>query len=490
MNAYTRRLASARVSVPAASRSRTAALTVAAVLLFGAVQLAAYHVPLNDSSLFEYFGLRIAHGAVLYRDLFDNKLPSIYLVDALYQLAFGSNYALHALAETVLGAASIVLFASIARRDALRYPGTATLVFGCAFAACTGLMRGGLNMCEVYAVFFTLLALRSSQAELEAPAGASLIAAATFWVPSLLFAVPLFFRTPGARQRWGLVLGIAIGVAGFTLLFAAFADAGNLLRAMQGWGAYERSYPRASLQGLHEAAWLFVHVIAFSVPGVLATLALACIGRPASRQQWFGVLWTVAAIGGGVINPKFWFAWHYAVPAIPALTYLAFSFLPRAIGVRQVVVAALAAFVCAGTAHAAASRAVQNRATARRAAVASSILRASLPASARIAVYTYEPTMYLLSGLQSAEPFEYTLFVLPESLTPSSRLRQQAMIEEYYAAYSGASALVVDTPFRDATVRSIVRDQFSEICRGAVAPWRLYLRRELASRAACNAGAP
>ena len=47
----------------------------------------------SDDQLFGYFGWRIAHGAVVYRDVWDNKPPGIYWINALGFLISGDRYA-------------------------------------------------------------------------------------------------------------------------------------------------------------------------------------------------------------------------------------------------------------------------------------------------------------------------------------------------------------------------------------------------------------
>jgi hypothetical protein len=84
---------------PAASlRTNTLWLAAGAALLVVAF-LKATPYPTSDSAYFEFIGRQMVHGAQLYRDVWDNKLPSISLTNAVWQMILGEQYRLHTAAR-------------------------------------------------------------------------------------------------------------------------------------------------------------------------------------------------------------------------------------------------------------------------------------------------------------------------------------------------------------------------------------------------------
>ena len=67
-------------------------------------QLTAHNrVDVVDDQMFGYFGWRIAHGAVPYKDVWDNKPPGIYWINALGFLIGGFDVLLlHRQANTIV----------------------------------------------------------------------------------------------------------------------------------------------------------------------------------------------------------------------------------------------------------------------------------------------------------------------------------------------------------------------------------------------------
>src|ERR1700680_45271 len=90
---------------------------VFAFLAVGGSVLKPPSFPINAPALFEYFGRSILRGEHLYgASLNDNKLPSIYLVNVVWQFFLDSNYFLHKCAAAAVNLASIALFASVLKR--------------------------------------------------------------------------------------------------------------------------------------------------------------------------------------------------------------------------------------------------------------------------------------------------------------------------------------------------------------------------------------
>ena len=122
-------------------------------------QIAAHNrVDVVDDQLFGYFGWRIAHGAVIYEDVWDNKPPGIYWMNALGFLIGGDSYAgvvcLCVLAVTVSLVSFFVISLSVYFRGAA---GIATILAG--FYLTHGFFQGGTNRTETFLMAFELTAV-------------------------------------------------------------------------------------------------------------------------------------------------------------------------------------------------------------------------------------------------------------------------------------------------------------------------------------------
>ncbi len=104
-----------------------------------------------DDQMFGYFGWRIAHGATIYVDIWDNKPPGIYWINALGFLVGNDSYlgviALCALALVVSHVAFFVIAASVYHRGAAALT-TILLSFYLTHAH----YMGGTNRTEVFLV--------------------------------------------------------------------------------------------------------------------------------------------------------------------------------------------------------------------------------------------------------------------------------------------------------------------------------------------------
>jgi hypothetical protein len=169
--------------------------------------------PINDPALFEYFGWAMLHGRRLYTDLLDVKPPSIFLVNALWQLLLGENYALHVYAEAGLSAGAILLFALLLRRWKIGAWALGTFVFAASFS----LPFPEFNYTQHYAIFFIVLALYLSACGHNFWAGAALALATTFWLPACFTSLAILFQPIARRERW-LVTG---GFVATLLLYLA-----------------------------------------------------------------------------------------------------------------------------------------------------------------------------------------------------------------------------------------------------------------------------
>ena len=133
------------------------ALTIAPILTVS--QLAAHsRIDVVDDQMFGYFGWRIAHGATLYKDVWDNKPPGIYWTNALGFLIGGDSYdGVIALCTAAISIALISFFVicnSVYFRGAA---GIATIL--AAFYFTHGFFQGGTNRTETFLMMFELTAV-------------------------------------------------------------------------------------------------------------------------------------------------------------------------------------------------------------------------------------------------------------------------------------------------------------------------------------------
>jgi hypothetical protein len=122
-------------------------------------QIAAHtRVDVVDDQLFGYFGWRIAHGAVVYKDVWDNKPPGIYWTNALGFLIGRDSYAgvvfLCVLAVVVSLVAFFVICLSVYFRGAAAI---ATVLAGFYFTH--AFFQGGTNRTETFLMAFELTAV-------------------------------------------------------------------------------------------------------------------------------------------------------------------------------------------------------------------------------------------------------------------------------------------------------------------------------------------
>lgn len=122
-------------------------------------QIAAHlRVDVADDQMFGYYGWRIAHGAAPYVDVWDNKPPGIYWLNALGMLLGGDSYggviALCVIALLVSHVAFFVIAASVYWRGAAAL---ATVL--ASFYLTHSYYQGGTNRTETFLVAFELAAV-------------------------------------------------------------------------------------------------------------------------------------------------------------------------------------------------------------------------------------------------------------------------------------------------------------------------------------------
>lgn len=122
-------------------------------------QLAAHwRFDVVDDQMFGYFGWRIAHGGIVYLDVWDNKPPGIYWINALgFLLGGDSYYGVIALCTAALIAWHILFFVLAL---SVYFPGSAALLTVLASFFMTHIFfQGGANRTETFLVLFELAAV-------------------------------------------------------------------------------------------------------------------------------------------------------------------------------------------------------------------------------------------------------------------------------------------------------------------------------------------
>lgn len=278
------------------------------------------HVPARDPAFFAYVGELLDRGFPLYQTVWDDKLPSIYLVNAALA-AISPAYLGRWAIEAAVNGAAVVAFAELLRLE--RLPRLWPTI---AFAAAIDLGPLIFGYTEFYAVAFTLAGFVALRRERAILGGVLVALAATFWLPAALAIVPaLAGAAPPVRRRLA-----ATWAATLALYLAAFVvwNPSEALGVIGSWTAYAGAHDAFGeggrfaqlrdrfIEGAFEGGW------------ILAALALlAVVRRPVTAAQRFGLWWTAASLAGAVTSLNL-FA-HYFLPSLPALIFATTAFAGR-----------------------------------------------------------------------------------------------------------------------------------------------------------------
>jgi hypothetical protein len=276
--------------------------------------------PSDDSALFEYFGWAMLHGQRLYGDLLDVKLPSIFVVNALWQRLFGERYILHTCAEATVAAATIALFALLLRRWRVQAWALGTFLFAVAFV----LPFNEFDFAEHYAVFFIVLGLFLSAQGRNLWAGVALAIATTFWFASALTCIPILLQPTVARNRLTLIAGFAGTCVLYAIAALAAFGPGPIAHLIHAWPERIAAVP---------LRWKFMEPLDWTI-GALVLLLLVAARRPLGAASRFALTWSCCAALGTAIPPNFFES--YFLPLTPALSMAIASFgLSRASLLRR-----------------------------------------------------------------------------------------------------------------------------------------------------------
>jgi hypothetical protein len=298
-------------------RTKLSAIALAVALAIPLLAAAFKAVPpLSDAALFEYFGRAMLRGSRLYTDLWDSKLPGIYLANAAMQLLFGTNYRLHAIAEGALDTASVGLFAALLRRCGVVWWAWCALVL----AVLLGVLPNSLDSVENVALPLLLLACVLFFSARPAFAAGALALAGAIWLPAVLLLVPMLAAADGARERMrlgGWYLGGAVLLGAAFVASAGVPAAAELVRSWMPYVSRSYAHYRSPLETLKAVSYGLVA----SGAGIVIALLLAFVRAPRDRTERFALLWAACMLLAAVAPGNFFD--HYFLPALPACIFAA-----------------------------------------------------------------------------------------------------------------------------------------------------------------------
>jgi 4-amino-4-deoxy-L-arabinose transferase-like glycosyltransferase len=357
----------AEPSLPAARPTSWATLIVLMGLfiapLIALSQVIAYwRTDVVDDQMFGYFGWRIAHGAIVYLDVWDNKPPGIYWINALgFLLGHDSYLGVIALCVAALVAAHACFFgicATLFFRGAAAF---ATILLS--FFLTHAFYTGGTNRtetflvpCELAAVLFYMRGFARDRWWRWYLAGVfcglaflfkqvGLAAWGAMGIHTIVLVLTRDIRvTAGLRRCVLLLLGAATVPAAAS---AYLAEQGALAPAVFAAFGFNRAYfaTGSSQFPYNFNSWVLLRDQLFPILVLpLLMAAAACIhavlwalrpqfrppeieqplrrlGAPCPRYMILFVVWYVIAFWGGLLSPHAFR--HYVVPTIPPLMLMA-----------------------------------------------------------------------------------------------------------------------------------------------------------------------
>jgi hypothetical protein len=291
-------------------------LAVAFVLPF-VVALTKPNVPFSDSAMFEYIGRGMVRGGRLYVDFWDNKLPSVYVVNAAWQALFGSRYGFHALAEALVVAVSVVLFALVLRQCRISAWAPATLAFAITLA-----IPVTANRVENYALPCILLSYLCWLGRKPMRSGIAMAVATTFWIPSIVLLVPLLWRRGDGNRCWSLLAAYAGTLVAFIGVCSIIWGGVTLFELAQSWYPCVTGY-RKAIGGRFDPLALYGGLVSSGSGTLLAALALV-VRWPSEERERFALLWVGAALGSVFALQNFFD--HHFLPATAAFVFAVAAF--------------------------------------------------------------------------------------------------------------------------------------------------------------------
>jgi hypothetical protein len=448
------------------SEGRVPALACGVLLLLALVGGLALQgrFPVSDNAMFEYVGRAITQHRALYIDVWDNKLPGVYYVDAAMQLLFGENYMLHATAEICVAFVSGALMAAVMRNFELRtwLPASTILTFMLCIVF-------PLNSTEAFALPLVLAAILTARRGMSTVSGALVALAATFWIPSLLTIVPIATLTP--RSSWPSLALATISVLAAVVASLIFSlHTSGLVTLIRSWTDYLSTSPPAELHHriplLNRVPVLWSAIgnlwkgLRWSGAAVLLVLLIGTFRRPFTQAQRFGILWTIVALLGTLTGTGFY--WHYFITtdAATIFTIAAYRVKPAS-GPRRLASVAVGAILAVASLNDVRHYWI---ATDDQSAVIARIGNATRPiinGRLTVQVDSYQPGFYLAVNPKLRSPYEIAAPANPKFL---HSLRQTLADPQLKANTHGRQESGVP------------------VCAKTAAPWRVFVVSSLAHR--------
>ena len=314
---------------------------IAVLLIIVCLRGVAYLEPdPSDAYRYAYVGAKWVDGLVPYRDLFENKPPAIYALNALaFAISRPHHWAVLNAVEVVLAVLTAVCLAGMVRRwvgrpwDYVVVLIAATLAFGLRFAY-TGNMTEGYCVAWVVAGLWVIVVAGRTRSAWWMLLGGGLIGLGSLFKPTGLaaaIAVAIWLVTEWlldrldlrrALARVGLLIGGAIvpwliAVAGFAL----YGLADEMLYASL---AYNSHYGQEMWQTkgvvwivleCYQQLWVALPVMAAAGYVVLTLVRPSrLIARGQAEANWrcLAVLWMLGDLGGALAGGRCYE--HYFVP--------------------------------------------------------------------------------------------------------------------------------------------------------------------------------
>jgi hypothetical protein len=436
-----------------------------------------YTVPTGSAGFFDYVGRSIVEGKLPYRDIWDNKLPSIYYLNALLQLAFDSHYVLHWIVQLGFLLATIVLFASFAYGEHARHWAPATFALS-VLLSLLPLQHFGYT--EPYALALIMAALVAAQRRAVIASGILLCLATTFWIPAILTAIPIALYMadrPSTRFRFALgFAATAVVYAGVMLWVFTPPVIASLLHDMRSYEGLKSGGGVAAFRAAGAKLFSNLEATGLIVPLVIA-LGVVC--RPENRTERFALTWLACALAGAAINLNFF--QHYFIPSVAPLVFMlaVYADWERLSLPRKVVLGVLVAAVLTRLPHIAATMRTaisDQRYDGRVTAEVGRIVDAALPKESPILVYGTSDGIYLTAKRQASGRFANTFGL---SLTAPQLVAERHA--EYLDDVRHAGAVIVDASGVGAFTQldAVLRSEFTPICVGRLSGPTIYVNRRI-----------
>jgi hypothetical protein len=425
--------------------------------------LKAIPYPTGDSGYFEFIGRQMHDGARLYRDVWDNKLPSIYLTNELWQTLLGERYRLHVAVEIAIQASSAALFAVVMRRIGVHFWAPATF----AFVAVVIALPHTYNSTEQYALPFSLLVVLALLYGRPILCGVAVVACASYWLPGSLMVVPAVMWWRSDRSR----LGRFVAAAGVTTI-AAFAFAYAMLGAASlrvlaaSWFLYVTepgAMGHGTLAFLKALSLSLRKGLYISGVGIFLPLYLARVRPPQTREQGLALSWSLAALAATMTSTRF-FA-HYFFLAIPALIAAVAVFPPRPVRWLNATALLACTYFAIRSLQLMTNEASYERAQAERILQAGTMIQQAIGRGAVVEA-AEEPGLMLAAHARPRTPYAMAVLWNPRFVQRASAGIPATRPQVWLAT--------------EAT--SMVPPNSDRLCEIRIDRWRLFLRPDVAPR--------